>query len=95
MMNLNGAPHGYGHAANAANTATKAKPPKEDKAPSQTSAMTDEQVKQIRALFDFRGWSKAELARHFDIKYAAVSRIIDCLTRAKIRHSEADVPSGL
>ena len=95
MMNLKGASHGYGHAANAANTATKAKPVKPDRTPSQVSAMTDEQIRQIRALFDFRGWSKAELARHYDIKYAAVSRIVDCLTRAKINHSEADVPKGL
>lgn len=92
----NGFSHGSGHAANAADMATKrTSKAKDDKAPTQTSVLSDDQIRQIRALFDFRGWSKSQLAKHYGLKYAAVDRIVDCLTRAKISHSEADVPKGL
>lgn len=97
MISLyNGFSHGSGHAANAADMATKrGAKAKADKAQTQTSVLSDDQIRQMRALFDFRGWSKSQLAKHYDIKYSAVDRIIDCLTRAKVSHSEADVPKGL
>lgn len=73
--------------------ATKAK--KLKAAPGHTTLVTDESIKAMRALFDYRGWSKKELSEYFKINYSSVARAIDGLTRAKLSHSEADVPSGL
>lgn len=73
--------------------ATKSK--KLKAAPGHATLVNDESIKAMRALFDYRGWSKKELAEYFKVNYSSVARVIDGLTKAKIPHSEADVPKGL
>lgn len=88
----------YGTRFNTASNACHIHDTKSRKAPRKAGApalITDENVKAMRALFDYRGWSKKELAAYFKVNYSSVARVIDGLTKAKIPHSEADVPKGL
>lgn len=56
--------------------------------------VSEQVVKEIRALYDFRGWTKGKLAERYNLKISTVKNILEGITGALVTHSAADVPAA-
>lgn len=56
--------------------------------------VSEQVVKEIRALADFRGWTKGKLAERYNLKVSTVKNILEGITGALVTHSAADVPAA-
>lgn len=56
--------------------------------------VSEQVIKEIRALYDFRGWTKGKLAERYNLKVSTVKNILEGITGALVTHSAADVPAA-
>lgn len=56
------------------------------------SEISDQVVREIRALYDFKKWKPDALCKRYGLSQDQVKRIISGYTAAYVLHSEADLP---
>ena len=54
--------------------------------------LTDEQIKELRALMDYRGWEAIQIQARYGIDADTARRYMNGITRAKLKYSEEDLP---
>ena len=54
--------------------------------------LTDEQIKELRALMDYRGWEATQIQARYGIDADTARRYMNGITRAKLKYSEEDLP---
>ena len=54
--------------------------------------LTDEQIKELRALMDYRGWQAIQIQARYGINADTARRYMSGITRAKLKYSEEDLP---
>lgn len=54
--------------------------------------LTDEQIKELRALMDYRGWEAIQIQTRYGIDADTARRYMQGITRAKLKYSEEDLP---
>lgn len=80
---------------NAINAYTQTADPYSDKpgpGKARNCKVPDQTIREMRALYDFRGWTNAMLELHYGLSGHQVKRITSGLTGAFLVHSVKDLP---
>lgn len=57
-----------------------------------SSVITDQVVREIRALSDFKGWKRDALSKRYGLSPKQVGRILSGYTASNVLHSQQDIP---
>lgn len=60
-----------------------------------SSALTDQQCKELRALMDYRAWTLPMVMERFGIDKKTARRYATGVTKPLIYHCEKDLPEGI
>jgi hypothetical protein len=60
-----------------------------------SSALTDQQCKELRALIDYRAWTLPMVMERFGIDKRTARRYATGVTKPMIYHCEKDLPEGV
>lgn len=54
--------------------------------------LNEQQIKELRALMDYRGWESIQIQARYGIDADTARRYMQGITRAKIKYSAEDLP---